>query len=165
MSLTLTRSERGRARAYRAMIKRARRRAPRPKLRSAPLRGRHIDKGHKAAVAQLFCIATFIRHGMEVYGVHVAHLRFSSHRDSATNPGLQRKPDDRWVLPLSPNEHRLQHSMGERAYWEALGVDPHNTAKALSEASPNFEDMRGVLRGFCRMPRPRSAIRSTNSDG
>jgi hypothetical protein len=157
MSLTLTRSERGRARAYRAMIKRARRRAPRPKLRSAPLRGRHIDKGHKAAVAQLFCIATFIRHGVEVYGVHVAHLRFSSHRDSATNPGLQRKPDDRWVLPLSPNEHRLQHSMGERAYWEALRVDAHALAAALYNVSPNIAAMNAELQGECKILRDATA--------
>ncbi len=79
----------------------------------------------------MFCIATFIRSGIEVYGVHVAHLRFSSSQAGVKNPGLQRKPHDRWVLPLSPHEHRLQHGMGEKYYWNELGVDPHALAAGL----------------------------------
>jgi hypothetical protein len=145
MSLVLTRAERGRARAYRAMIKRARRRIPKPAHRSAPLRGREIDRSHKAAVAQLFCVATFLRCGIEVFGVHVAHLRFSNSQVGVKNPGLQRKPDDRWVLPLSPYEHRLQHSMGERDYWAELGVDPHALAAELHKASPNIEAMLQII--------------------
>ena len=146
MSLLLTRAERRQALAYRAMVKRARRRAPRPKLRGAPLRGREIDRAHKVAVAQMFCVATFIRSGIEVYGVHVAHLRFSNSQAGVKNPGLQRKPNDRWVLPLSPHEHRLQHSMGEKDYWDELGVGPHVLAAGLYAASPCVEDMLGALR-------------------
>ena len=106
-----------------------------------------IDRDHKAAVAQLFCIATSIRAGVELYGVHVAHLRFSNAAAGARNPGLQRKPDDRWVLPLSPMEHRRQHAIGEQTYWTELGVDPHAIATALWTASPQGPScMLAVLR-------------------
>jgi hypothetical protein len=72
MSLIFTKRERRQARAYRGMIKRARVRAkgrgpPAPPA-VARYKGREIAKAHKAAIADLFCIATALRHGLEVYG-------------------------------------------------------------------------------------------------
>ena len=151
--LRFTPRERRQAFAYRDMVRRARRRSRAsregPASPPRPLRGRQIDKPHKAAVARLFCLATHIRTGAEITGVHVAHLRFSNTAAGARNPGLQRKPDDRWTLPLSPNEHRRQHAMGESIYWAELGVDPHRAAAELWAASPAVEAMRQVLR-TCR---------------
>lgn len=146
--LRFTRKERRQAFAYRDMVRRVRRRSARerPKPPSRPMRGRVIDRDHKAAVAQLFCVATFIRSGIELYGVHVAHIRFSNAAAGARNAGLQRKPDDRWVLPLSPNEHRRQHAMAEAAYWAELQVDPHAIATALWGASPNGDALLETLR-------------------
>jgi hypothetical protein len=141
------------------MVKRARRRSAAARVRLAvkettqdvsekpkARHGRQINPRHKNAIAQLFCLATFLRWGIEVYGVHVAHLRFSNHKAGAYNPGVGRKPDDRWTLPLSPAEHRLQHSMGEGAYCAELGIDPHQIAAALWSASPDTEEMAKVLR-------------------
>ena len=144
MSLRLTSKERDAARAYRAMMRKAR---LRNRVGSKPsFHGRMVDPSHKQAISKLFCIATAIRTGFEVRGVHVSHLRYSNARAGAFNPGLQRKPDDRWALPLSPHEHRVQHSMGERAYWEALGIDPHELAAALWDVSPDAYAMGKVLR-------------------
>ena len=154
MSLTLNRGERRQALAYRKMVRRARRRTALPRPRSRPFHGREINRDHKAAVAQLFCVATFIRGGGEDHRVHVAHIRCSQHSSGALNPGLQRKPDDRWVLPLAPHEHRLQHSMGEREYWQALGVDPHAVAAALFEASPDVGAMLTQVRAMMLTVRP-----------
>jgi hypothetical protein len=91
-------------------------------------------------------VATAIRFGLEKGGVHVAHIRFSKASANARNPGLQRKPDDRWTLPLCPYEHRLQHSTSEPAYWADLGVDPHELASALWEISPDVLAMTERLR-------------------
>jgi hypothetical protein len=144
--LFLTTSERRIAQNYRAMIKQARRRAPKTAVTmSASPRGRQLDPEHKAAISRLPCVATLRRHGVLSFGVHVAHLRFSNAAAGARNPGLQRKPDDRWTLPLSPCEHRLQHQMGEADYWSNLGLDPHQLAQALYEHSPDLDAMLEVL--------------------
>ena len=107
-------------------------------------------------MAQLFCLATAIRTGLELGGVHVAHVRASSASAGATNPGLQRKPDDCWTVPLSPREHRRQHAVGERAYWTELGVDPHSVARRLFDVSPDLELMREVLRAAYHQPTSRT---------
>lgn len=164
--LRLTPLERRQAYTYRDMIRRARRRGARerPKISSRPIRGRLIDRSHKAAIAQLFCVATYVRSGVELYGVHVAHLRFSNAAAGAANPGLQRKPDDRWTLPLSPNEHRRQHAMGEAAYWAELSIIPHQLATDLWAASPDLELMSEILRSHTQRlaeggePRPQAQL-------
>ena len=155
--IRLTPSERKRALVYRNMIKKARARskaaAPHAHLSTSNLRrGRQIDPGHKQAISQLFCLATAVRTGLEIRGVHVAHVRASSAAAGARNPGLQRKPDDRWTVPLSPLEHRLQHAVGERVYWAGLRLDPHEVARALFEASPDLDAMRQTLRDFYSAP-------------
>ncbi len=147
MGLQLTVKERRLAIAYRSMRRRVRHRSPQsPGGANRPLRSGVSTQAHKAAIAQLFCIATAIRYGLEKGGVQVAHLRFSSAAHGKVNPGLQRKPHDRWTLPLCAAEHRRQHAGAEAAYWEELGVDPHAIAQALWEVSPNVEAMRVVLR-------------------
>lgn len=147
MGPRLTVKERALARAYRQMIKAAKRRTKgsRDRASRSPPRGREISAEHKRVIGQLPCVATLARYGVEATGVHVAHLRFSCAGFGAVNPGLQRKPDDRWCLPLSPAEHRLQHSMGEARYWAELGLDPHHLARALWALSPNREAMRMEL--------------------
>ena len=144
----LTLQERALASAYRRMLKAARRRSaePKPVVPSRPFRGRRLDKDHKAAVSALCCLATYRRRGVLRFGVHVAHLRHSSASYGAVNPGLQRKPDDCWTLPLCPEEHRLQHSMGEAAYWAELKLDPHAIATALYDASPDPVAMTEVIK-------------------
>ena len=147
MGLQLTVKERRLAKAYRSMRRRVRQRSPQSSRGSAsPLRSGVSTQAHKAAIAQLFCIATALRIGLEKGGVQVAHLRFSSAAHGKVNPGLQRKPHDRWTLPLCAAEHRREHAGSEATYWEELGVDPHQIAKALWEASPDVERMRAALR-------------------
>jgi hypothetical protein len=144
--LLLSTKERQLAAAYRAMIRDVRRRAPKVGVFAGrPLRGRQLDQAHKAAISRLPCAATLRRVGVLIYGVHVAHVRFSNASAGATNPGLQRKPDDRWTIPLSPDEHRLQHRQGENAYWAELALDPHQLAIELYAQSPNQADMLSAL--------------------
>ncbi len=144
MGLQLTVKERRLAKAYRSMRRRVRQRSPQtPRDSTTQLRPGVSTKTHKAAIAQLFCLATALRYGLEKGGVQVAHLRFSSAAHGKFNPGLQRKPHDRWTLPPSPAEHRRQHAGSEIDYWEELGVDPHKIAKALWEESPKCRSDAG----------------------
>jgi hypothetical protein len=83
---------------------------------------RQLMKAHKGFVATLPCLATWIRTGNPVYGVQVAHQRFSLATAGVRNPGLQRKSHDVRCLPLSPAEHALQHRGDELAYWAELGL-------------------------------------------
>lgn len=161
MALQFTPRERRQARSYRSMVRKVRQRQP-PAARSKAFGGgaagfaRRSTRAHLAAVAQLFCVATAVRFGLEKTGVHVAHIRFSSAAFAKVNPGLQRKPHDRWVLPLSPHEHRRQHAGSEQAYWAELNIDPHWLAEALWDASPNVQAMQDRLRaavGECAMQR------------
>lgn len=57
------------------------------------------------------------------YGIQAAHLSIASPRHGHYGRAKGRKAHDRWCLPLCPDEHALQHRIGEEAYW--AGRDPH----------------------------------------
>lgn len=56
-----------------------------------------------------------------------AHVRMASAAHGKTS-GLQKKPADRWALPLTPDCHRLardaQHTRSEQEFWHAIGINP-----------------------------------------
>jgi hypothetical protein len=64
-----------------------------------------------------------------------AHIRFADAKYDKTETGAGRKPDDKWVLPLCPELHRLvkgcQHDSDERAWWLQFGIDPLEVAQRL----------------------------------
>jgi len=64
-----------------------------------------------------------------------AHVRYADASHGKSETGAGRKPDDRWVVPLCPELHRLnkgcQHDSDERAWWKQFGVDPLAVAKQL----------------------------------
>lgn len=76
-----------------------------------------------AYLRTLPCIVTHARHEVEA-----AHIRFSDAAWKKINPGVGKKPDDKWALPLSAQMHRLgqnaQHNGNERAFWERNRIDP-----------------------------------------
>jgi hypothetical protein len=37
--------------------------------------------------------------------------------------GAGMKPNDSMCLPLTDEQHRLLHQMGEKSYWERVGID------------------------------------------
>lgn len=55
-----------------------------------------------------------------------AHLRAGSIAYGKEYPGFQRKPDDRWALPLFRPCHASQHAFGDEiGWWQHHGVlDP-----------------------------------------
>jgi hypothetical protein len=70
----------------------------------------------------------------------------SDPRAAKVNPGLGQKPDDVWTLPMCGKHHRLQHSMGERKFWEDTGADPIFIAMALYRISGDNEAGEQIIR-------------------
>lgn len=71
--------------------------------------------------------------------VEAAHVSYPEPRAGKLGRGKASKESDCWALPLHPDEHRRQHSMGEREYWKSVGIDPVTTAAFLYAAYPNRE--------------------------
>lgn len=69
--------------------------------------------------------------------VEAAHVSYPDPRYGKLGRGKGSKESDRWAVPLHPDEHRRQHSMSERAYWQSVGIDPCVVALALHAAYPD----------------------------
>lgn len=121
---------------------------------------RERDRGYLGFIGELFCIATKVRAGAEVYGVERCHVRFSLHEAGMVNPGKSNKPDDFRTVPLLPAEHHRQHMRGdEEAFWDELHVKPYDLIADLRAAYPDREAAKQVLRDHAM--RARSAAIST----
>lgn len=88
-------------------------------------RPRNKDAGYLNWLHSLPCLVTGTK------PVEAAHIRYGDARYGKRPTGMQEKADDRWAVPLSPAEHRRQHSMNERDYWQSVGIDPLQVALAL----------------------------------
>ena len=75
-----------------------------------------------------------------------AHLRMSI--PGRPNPGMQQKPDDKWVTPLCASCHAEQHDGSEQAFWDELEIDPFAFCEALHAAYEAGEDGEPVIRRF-----------------
>lgn len=83
------------------------------------------DQGYLAWLHSVPCIVT------GTLPVEAAHLSTANPKYGHMGRGKGQKSADRWALPLSPEEHRMQHRMNERAYWDILSIDPWLTALVL----------------------------------
>ena len=79
------------------------------------------------------------------YGCEACHIRSPSaiHHKKAT--GISQKPSDFWTLPLTPEEHRDQHSGAEMEWWSRHGIDPFDLASKLYEVTGDIEAGTAVL--------------------
>ena len=85
---------------------------------------RRRDNAYLAHTRRQPCILAGIAGACEG-PVEATHLRFSDAKVGRINPGMGRKPDDRWVLPACAKHHRDQHAAGdERKWWSGWGIDP-----------------------------------------
>lgn len=64
-------------------------------------------------------------------GCEACHIRAGSPAHNKKATGKAQKPSDCWVLPLTPDEHRDQHSGSEMAFWTGYGVNPFDLADKL----------------------------------
>lgn len=70
-------------------------------------------------IRELPCVVT------KQHGVQAAHLSTARRDVGHTGRGKAQKASDEWCLPLSPDQHRLQHAGNEREYWRLRGIDPY----------------------------------------
>lgn len=74
--------------------------------------------------------------------VQVAHLRYGDPAKGKPHTGMGEKPDDKWTLPLTPDEHmhgvRSQHANNEQEWWEGHGIDPIQVCIDLYEAYQKY---------------------------
>jgi hypothetical protein len=102
----------------------------------------HGDADYLGLVRDLPCLHC----GMEPS--EAAHVRFASAAFGKAS-GLQKKPEDKWALPLCAGCHRLnrdaQHNGGEREFWERLAIDPLPTCVALYAQRGDLVAMRAVI--------------------
>lgn len=88
-------------------------------FQSIPKRKPQKSKDYLSFIHRLPCVVT----GATV--VEAAHLSYAAPQYGHYGRGKGSKAPDRWVLPLSPDEHRRQHSGNEMAYWRSVGINPH----------------------------------------
>lgn len=100
---------------------------------------RRKDDGHLRWLRGLPCLVT------GAYGVEAAHVRYADPAYFKRGVGGAEKPDDKWAVPLSPDEHRRQHSMNEQDYWRSVGIDPLAVALQLWAHSGNDETGEKII--------------------
>ena len=101
------------------------------------------DPVYLARVRQCPCL----RCGADSAG-EAAHLRMASGAHGKAS-AIGKKPADRWALPLCAEHHRLtrraQHTVGERAFWSEIGVNPLLIAERLFAQREDLVAMRAVV--------------------
>lgn len=102
---------------------------------------RERDEEHLAAVRQCICLSC----GKNPAG-EAAHIRMASAVYGKRESGIGEKPDDKFTVPLCHECHMEQHAIGERPFFEAIGISPLSTAGLLYHVSPNVSAMRAACR-------------------
>lgn len=90
-----------------------------------PKRKPQKSTSYLSFIRALPCVVTGVRL------VEAAHLSTACLQYGHYGRGKGTKASDRWVLPLSPEQHRRQHSGNETAYWESVGINPHVLALTI----------------------------------
>lgn len=116
------------------------RHSPQPRKDVKEAAGR--DAAYLAQVRELPCLKC----GMEPS--EAAHVRFASAAFGKAS-ALQKKPEDRFAVPLCAGCHRLdkgaQHTRAERAFWEEIGMNPLIVARDLYAQRGDPVAMRAVV--------------------
>lgn len=81
-----------------------------------------------------------------VYGCEACHIRYGDPGYNKPRTGKGRKPDDAWTVPMTPDEHREQHSMNEHLFWLRQGIDPVAIARELYRVSGDTEAALSIIK-------------------
>lgn len=99
-----------------------------------------VSKSYIDFIHELPCVVT------GRYGVEAAHLSTTNRAYGHTGRGKSQKAGSRWILPLVKEQHERQTWFGnsgrcEMAYWNEVGIDPHQTCNALYAT---FRELEGT---------------------
>lgn len=78
-------------------------------------------------------------------GIEACHIRYASPCHGKPLTGMRIKPDDKWVLPMTQAQHRRQHGMNERTFWQLEGIEPLGLCERLYETRYDVESMREIV--------------------
>ena len=84
------------------------------------------------------------------YGCEAAHIRAGNPTYRKKRTGMQQKPDDCWTLPLTPSEHKEQHSINEMDFWREHNIDPFRLALDLYAVTGNNDRAREIIQAAKR---------------
>lgn len=104
---------------------------------------RVTDRNYLTQVRSLPCLSCGVQGSSEA-----SHVRMGSHRHGKTNPGIGRRPDDKWTVPQCHSCHMEMHATGERTYWEALRIDVIEVALVLWESRGDLDAMMRVVKKY-----------------
>lgn len=104
------------------------------------------DDGHLAFIRTLPSVIS------GEYGCEACHVRYGDPRYRKKHTGLAQKPDDSWTIPLTPDEHRSQHSANEAEWWQERGIDPLWLCLQLYAATGNREAALRIISEARRKP-------------
>ena len=100
------------------------------------------DGDYLAMVRQCPCLKC----GMEPS--EAAHLRMASAAFGKAS-GMQKKPHDKWTLPLCSQCHRVardaQHNRNEQVFWDEIDINPLVVAQRLYHVRADLVAMRAVV--------------------
>ena len=99
-----------------------------------PAKKQSKNAGYLKFLHELPCVVT------GKFGVEAAHVSFPNAEYGSYGRGKGTKVADMFALPLSPEEHRRQHSGNEREYWAAVGINPHLLCLKLYCVWANYGD-------------------------
>ncbi len=124
-----------------ALLKQISAAAPRP-AGAEPRGGDSPDQpSYRAEIQRLPCLYC----GLEPS--EAAHVRYASAAFGKAS-GLQKKPHDKFCVPLCAEDHRLarhaQHNRNEEAFWIGIGINPLLVAEQLWAQRFDFVAMRAV---------------------
>jgi len=85
-----------------------------------------------------------------LFGCEACHIRTGSAVHKKKHTGAGQKADDAWTLPLTPAEHKAQHSANELAWWRSHGIDPFELAIKLYEVSGDIPAGIEIIRNTRR---------------
>lgn len=98
---------------------------------------RRFDRPYLDWLRDLPCVHCAVLGRLNL-SVEAAHCKLAIAAHGWREAGVQEKSDDRRATPLCSHHHRTgrdaQHRVGERKYWDGLGICPACLCEALSAA-------------------------------
>lgn len=104
---------------------------------------RRHSETHLAFIRKLPCLITGRQPHVVV--IEAAHIRMSSIIHGKRETGKGERPHDCWVVPLSQEKHREQHSMSEWDFWAQYQIDPLIVAPLLWVHTGNIINATAVI--------------------
>lgn len=83
--------------------------------------------------------------------VQAAHLSYANAWHGHYGRGRSTKAPDRFALPLCEEEHRRQHSMSERDFWDSVGINPHELANTLFGLWSDYDEHEATTTATARI--------------